>query len=72
MAGKVSKEEALLNADSRTNMEWLLGNTSKYQEKKAQRQQKILVEDKVSSEEDDGVPSLLSMEDLSKIGIGKI
>jgi len=71
MAGKISKEEALLNADSRTNMDWLLANTSKYQEKKAQRQQKMLVEDKVS-EDDDGMPALLSMEDLSKIGIGNI
>lgn len=71
MAGKISKQEALLNADSRTNMDWLLANTSKYQEKKAQRQQKMLVEDKVS-EDDDGMPSLLSMEDLSKIGIGNI
>jgi len=71
MAGKISKEEALLNADSRTNMDWLLANTSKYQEKKAQRQQKMLVEDKVS-EDDDGMPALLSMEDLSKIGIGNL
>jgi twitching motility protein PilU len=71
MAGKINKQEALLNADSRTNMDWLLANTSKYQEKKAQRQQKMLVEDKVAAEED-GMPSLLSMEDLAKIGIGKV
>jgi len=69
MAGKISKQEALLNADSRTNMDWLLANTSKYQEKKAQRSQKFKVEDK-AAEEDDGMPSLLSMEDLAKIGIG--
>ncbi len=71
LSGKISKQEALLNADSATNMEWLLANTGKYQEKRAQRQQSFQVEDKVE-EEDDGVPSLLSMDDLSKIGIGGI
>lgn len=68
LSGKISKQEALLNADSSTNMEWLLANTSKYQERMAQRKQKFLVEDKVT-EEEDGMPSLLSMEDLAKIGI---
>lgn len=71
LAGKVSKQEALANADSRTNMDWLLANTSKYQEKKAQRSQKFKVEDKVA-EDEDGVPSLLSMEDLAKMGIDKV
>ena len=70
LSGKISKQEALLNADSRTNMDWLMANTSKYQERMAQRQQKFLVEDKVTQDEDDGMPSLLSMEDLAKIGIG--
>jgi len=69
LSGRITKEEALLNADSRTNMDWLLANTSKYQERMAQRQQKFLVEDKVV-EEEDGMPSLLSVEDLTKIGIG--
>ncbi len=68
LSGKISKQEALLNADSSTNMEWLLANTSKYQERRAQRQQKFQVEDKVA-EEEDGMPSLLSMEDLAAIGI---
>ena len=68
LSGKISKQEALLNADSSTNMEWLLANTSKYQERMAQRKQKFLVEDKVV-EEEESMPSLLSMEDLAKIGI---
>jgi twitching motility protein PilU len=68
LSGKVSKQEALLNADSSTNMEWLLANTSKYQERRAQRQQKFQVEDKVV-EEENGMPALLSMEDLAAIGI---
>lgn len=68
LSGKISKQEALLNADSSTNMEWLLANTSKYQERRAQRQQKFQVEDKVA-EEEDGMPSLLSIEDLAAIGI---
>lgn len=69
LAGKISKQEALLNADSPTNMDWLLANTGKYRERMAQRQQKFKVEDKVT-EDDDGMPSLLSVEDLAKIGIG--
>lgn len=69
MSGKITKQEALLNADSRSNMEWLMANTSKYQERRAMRQQKFHIEDKVAEDEDD-TPSLLSMEDLVKIGIG--
>ena len=68
LAGKINKEEALANADSRTNIEWLLANTSKHQEKRAQRQQSFKVEDKVA-EDQEGLPSLLSMDDLSKIGL---
>ena len=70
MSGKISKQEALLNADSSNNMDWLLANTSTYQERRALRQQKIKIEDKVSADED-GMPSLLSMDDLAKIGIAK-
>ena len=68
LSGRVSKQEALLNADSRTNMDWLMANTGKYQERKAMRQQKFQIEDKVA-EDEDGMPALLSMEDLAKIGI---
>ncbi len=71
LSGKITKQEALLNADSRTNMEWLMANTSKYQEKQAQRQQKICIEDKVA-EDEDGAPSLLSIEDIAKFGIGGV
>lgn len=69
LAGTISKEEALANADSRTNIEWLLANSSKHQEKRAKQRQSFKVEDKVAEEQDENVPSLLSMEDLSKIGI---
>jgi twitching motility protein PilU len=69
LAGTISKEEALSNADSRTNIEWLLANSSKHQEKRAKQRQSFKVEDKVAEEQDEDVPSLLSMDDLSKIGI---
>lgn len=69
LAGTISKEEALSNADSRTNIEWLLANSSKHQEKRAKQRQNFKVEDKVAEDQDEGLPSLLSMEDLSKIGI---
>ena len=69
LAGTISKEEALANADSRTNIEWLLANSSKHQEKRAKQRQSFKVEDKVAEEQDENVPSLLSMDDLSKIGI---
>ncbi|MBI5752083.1 MAG: PilT/PilU family type 4a pilus ATPase [Hydrogenophilales bacterium] len=69
LAGTISKEEALSNADSRTNIEWLLANSSKHQEKRAKQRQNFKVEDKVAEEQDEDVPSLLSMDDLSKIGI---
>ena len=68
LVGKINREEALANADSRSNIEWLLANTSKHQEKRAKRQQSIQIEEKVSADQD-GPPSLLSMEDLSKIGL---
>ena len=68
LEGKINREEALANADSRSNIEWLLANTSKHQEKRAKRQQSIQIEEKVSADQD-GPPSLLSMEDLSKIGL---
>ena len=69
LAGTISKEEALANADSRTNIEWLLANSSKHQEKRAKQRQSFKVEDKVAEGQDENVPSLLSMDDLSKIGI---
>lgn len=69
LAGKIAKEEAVANADSRTNMEWLLANSVKHQEMRAQRSRQFLVDEKVGEEDDGGLPSLLSAEDLSKIGI---
>jgi len=69
LAGKISKEEAVTNADSRTNMEWLLANSSKFQEMRAQRSRKFEIEDKVAEEADGGLPELLSEEDLTKIGV---
>ena len=69
LAGTISKEEALANADSRTNMEWLLTNSSKHQEKRAKQKQSFKIEDKVAEDPDDGMPSLLSMDDLATIGI---
>lgn len=68
MTGRISKEEAIAHADSRTNMEWLLANSSRYQEQRAQRSRQFKVEDKVA-EDTDALPSLLSAEDLSKIGL---
>ena len=68
LSGKIGKQEALLNADSRTNMDWLLANTDKYRERQVQRQQKFKIEDKVT-EDEDSMPALLSVEDLAKIGI---
>lgn len=68
LSGKIGKQEALLNADSRTNMDWLLANTDKYRERQVQRQQKFKIEDKVT-EDEDSTPALLSVEDLAKIGI---
>lgn len=69
LSGKITRQEALLNADSRSNMEWLMTNTGKYQERVAQREQKIHIEDKVV-DHDEGMAALLSVEDLAKIGIG--
>lgn len=68
LAGRISKEEAVANADSRTNMEWLLANSSKYQEMRNQRSREFNIEDKVE-EADSGLPELLSEDDLSKIGV---
>ena len=69
LAGTISKEEALANADSRTNIEWLLANSSKHQEKRAKQKQNFKIEDKVAEDADEGMPALLSLEDLSTIGI---
>ncbi len=71
MTGRISREEAIAHADSRTNMEWLLANSSKYQEQRAQRSRQFSVEDQVP-EDGDALPSLLSAEDLSKIGVTSI
>lgn len=69
MAGKITKEEAVANADSRTNMEWLLANSSKYQEMRSQRSREFVIEDKVAEDVNGGLPELLSEEDLTKIGV---
>ena len=68
LSGRISKEEALANADSRSNIEWLLANSSKHQERRAMQRQSFKVEDKVA-EDQDGPPALLSVEDLAKIGL---
>jgi twitching motility protein PilU len=69
IAGRISKEEALTNADSRTNMEWLIANSSKHAERRAQRKQQFQIEDKVAEDKDEGLPGLLSAEDLGKLGV---
>ncbi len=69
LAGTISKEEALANADSRTNIEWLLANSSKHQEKRAKQKQNFKIEDKVTEDADEGMPALLTLDDLSAIGI---
>jgi len=69
LAGTISKEEALANADSRTNIEWLLANSSKHQEKRAKQKQNFKIEDKVTEDVDEGMPALLTLDDLSAIGI---
>lgn len=72
LAGRISKEEALLNADSRTNMEWLIANSSKYQAQRAQRKRQFEIEDKVAEDKDDTLPGLLSVDDLDKLGVGAL
>ena len=70
LAGRISKEEALLNSDSRTNMEWLIANSRKHQEQRAQRKREFLIEDdKVSEDTNDNLPGLLSVDDLDKLGV---
>jgi len=72
LAGRISKEEALLNADSRTNMEWLIANSSKHEERRAQRKQQFQIEDKVSEDKDESLPGLLSVDDLDKLGVAAL
>ncbi len=72
LAGRISKEEALLNSDSRTNMEWLIANSSKYQAQRAQRKRQFEIEDKVAEDKDDTLPGLLSVDDLDKLGVGAL
>jgi twitching motility protein PilU len=72
LAGRISKEEALLNSDSRTNMEWLIANSSKYKEQRAQRKSEFQIEDKVAEDKDDKLPGLLSVDDLDKLGVGAL
>jgi twitching motility protein PilU len=72
LAGRISKEEALLNSDSRTNMEWLIANSSKHQEQRAQRRREFQIEDKVAEDKDDNLPGLLSVEDLDKLGVAAL
>ena len=69
LAGTITKEEALNNADSRTNIEWLLANSNKHQEKRSKQKQSFKVEDKVVEDPDEGMSSLLSMDDLATMGI---
>ena len=70
LAGRISKEEALLNSDSRTNMEWLIANSGKFREQRAQRKREFQIEDKVAEDKDDNLPGLLSVDDLDKLGVG--
>lgn len=72
LAGRISKEEALLNSDSRTNMEWLIANSSKHQEQRAQRRREFKIEDKVAEDKDDNLPGLLSVDDLDKLGVAAL
>lgn len=67
--GRISKEEALANADSRTNMEWLINNSSRHLERRAQRRRAIMLEDRVPDESEQNLPGLLSAEDLDKLGV---
>ncbi|MEJ5210835.1 MAG: PilT/PilU family type 4a pilus ATPase [Burkholderiales bacterium] len=70
VAGRISKEEALANADSRTNMEWLIANSGKYREMRAQRARGVMIdEDKVREDQETNLPGLLSVEDLDKLGV---
>jgi twitching motility protein PilU len=69
LAGRIGKDEALLNSDSRTNMEWLIANSSKYQEQRAQRKREFQIEDKVAEDQDQNFPGLLSVDDLDKLGV---
>lgn len=70
LAGRISKEEALLNSDSRTNMEWLIANSGKFREQRAQRKREFQIEDKVAEDKDENLPGLLSVDDLDKLGVG--
>lgn len=72
LAGRISKDEALLNSDSRTNMEWLIANSSKHQAQRAQRKREFEIEDKVAEDKDDNLPGLLSIDDLDKLGVGAL
>jgi twitching motility protein PilU len=69
LAGRISKEEALLNSDSRTNMEWLIANSGKFKEQRAQRKREFQIEDKVAEDKEDNFPGLLSVDDLDKLGV---
>lgn len=68
LSGKISKEEALSNADSRSNIEWLLANSGKHQERRAKQRENFKIDDRVA-QDPDGPPALLSMDDLEKIGL---
>jgi len=72
LAGRISKEEALANADSRTNMEWLIANSGKHLERRAQRKREFEIEDKVAEDKDDNLPGLLSVDDLDKLGVAAL
>ena len=71
--GRISREEALANADSRTNMEWLIANSNKYRELRAQRARQVMIdEDKVREDSQQDLPGLLSAEDLDKLGVARM
>jgi twitching motility protein PilU len=72
LAGRISKEEALANSDSRTNMEWLIANSSKHLESRAQRKREFQIEDKVAEDKEDNLPGLLSVDDLDKLGVAAL
>lgn len=69
IAGKVSREEALINADSRTDMEWLMDNASQEGGKSVQRGQGALEINEKKLEAAESLEGFtLNPEFLDKIG----
>ena len=69
LAGRISKDEALLNSDSRTNMEWLIANSSKHKEQRSQRKREVMIDEDKVEDKDESLPGLLSVDDLDKLGV---